>query len=102
MGIVALISLILALGCLGFFIFKMVKIAKGHVIGQEKYKIVGNERIMLLALVGACALLFLISSITYVVFKKYPMNFLEFFVLIIGSIVKIIPSSRISPFPLFP
>ena len=87
MGIVALICLILAFGCLGFFIFKMVKIAKGHVIGQEKYKIVGNERIMLLALVGACALLFLISSITYVVFKKYPMNFLEFFVLIIGSIV---------------
>lgn len=86
MGIFSLICLILAFGALGFFIFKMVKIVKNHVIGQEKYKIAGNEKILLLGLVCACALLFLTSSITYVIFKGYSLKFLEFFVLIVGAL----------------
>ena len=87
MGILALICFILSFVVLGYFIFKMIKIVKNNEIGQEKYKIVGKERTLLLCLVGACSFLLLISAITFVVYKKYPMNFLEFFVLIIGSIV---------------
>lgn len=86
MGIVALISLIAAFVVLGFFIFKMVKIVKNHVIGLEQYKIEGQERNLLLGLVVACGLLLLISGLTFVIYKKFPMNFLEFFVLIIGAL----------------
>ena len=86
MGIVALISLIAAFGVLGFFIFKMVKIAKNHVIGLEQYKIVGEERTLLLGLVGACGLLLLVSGLTYVFYKGYSLNVLEYIVLVIGAI----------------
>lgn len=87
MGIVSLICFILTFGALGFFIYKMVKIVKNHVIGQEKYKIEGKERLTLLSLVGACSLLLLLSGLFFVIYKKYPMNFLQFFVLIVGAIV---------------
>lgn len=65
MKIVGIISIIAAVACLGYFIFKITKVVKGHVIGEEKHKIEGKERTELLTLVGITAGLFAVAALSY-------------------------------------
>ena len=64
MKIVGIISIIAAVACLGYFIYKITKIVKGHVIGEEKHKIEGKERTELLSLVGITAGLFAVAALS--------------------------------------
>ena len=64
MKIVGIISIVAALACLGYFIFRITKVVKGHVIGEEKHKIEGKERTELLVLAGITAGLFAVAALS--------------------------------------
>lgn len=87
MGILALVLLILGLGVLGFFIFKVIKLAKNHEVGEAKYKIAGNERLLLLGLVCGVSLLLALAALFSAIHFKNAVKWWEFFLLIFGSIV---------------
>ena len=86
MGIIALILLIAGLGTLGFFIFKVVKVARNHVVGEAKYKIEGNERILLLGLVCAISILLTLSAVFASIHFKNAGKWWEFLLLVLGSL----------------
>ncbi len=87
MGIFALILLILALSTLGFFIFKVIKVVKNHVIGEEKYKIQGNERLLLLGLVCGVALLLTTAAVLSAIHFKNAGKWWEFLLLVLGTLI---------------
>ena len=86
MGILALVLLIAGLGTLGFFIFKVIKIARNHVVGEAKYKIEGNERILLLGLVCGVSLLLTLSALFAAIHFENAGKWWEFLLLIVGSL----------------
>ena len=87
MGIGALILFILGLGTLGFFIFKAIKVARHHVVGESKYKIEGNERILLLGLVCGVSLLLTLSALFAAIHYENVRKWWEFLLLILGTLV---------------
>ena len=86
MGIVSLVSLILALGCLGFFIYKAVKLTKNHEIGQESYKLEGKDLKILASLAAATGVLLALSAMFLSLFKQYSLKFFETVAVVIGPI----------------
>ena len=89
MKIVGIISIIAALACLGYFIYKITKVVKGHVIGEEKHKIEGKERTELLALVAITAGLFAVAALSYflVVSKSSDGKWYEAIFATLGSLI---------------
>lgn len=89
MKIVGIISIIAALACLGYFIFKITKLIKGHVIGEEKHKIEGKERTELLALAGITAGLFAVAALSYflVISKSSDGKWYEAIFATLGSLI---------------
>ena len=84
MGVVAIISVVLAVIVLGYFIFRVIKISKVHEIGQEVYKVQGKERIELLVTAGLSGIFFLISAVCLADAKKWELKFIEGFGLTLG------------------
>ena len=87
MKIFALILLILAVGVFAFFVYKLVKIVKNHVIGETKHKIEGNERTILLACAGGTGLLLALSALSFAIGKGWSMLWYEYILLILGAIL---------------
>ena len=89
MKIVGIICIIAALACLGYFIYKITKVVKGHVIGEEKHKIEGKERTELLALVAITAGLFAVAALSYflVVSKSSDGKWYEAIFATLGSLI---------------
>lgn len=63
MKILAIVFLVLAVAIFGYFCFKIKKITKTHEVGEDKYKVVGKERIFLLSLVGATSILLALAAL---------------------------------------
>ena len=89
MKILGIISIVAALACLGYFIYRIVKIIKGHVIGEEKHKIEGKEKKELLYLVGITSGLFMVAclSLYFVLTKDEGSKWYEVIFTILGSLV---------------
>ena len=88
MGILAIITLVAASGCFGYFIYKMTRILKDHVIGQEKYKIEGKNRLELLILVGLSGALLAASAVSGFIAKDYMhTKAIEYIAVIFGALL---------------
>ena len=89
MKILGIISIVAALACLGYFIYRVVKIIKGHVIGEEKHKIEGKEKKELLYLVGIISGLFMVAclSLYFVLTKDGGSKWYEVIFTILGSLI---------------
>ena len=92
MTIVGIIAIIAALACLGYFIFRISKIVKGHVIGENKHKIEGKERTELLALMGITGALFATAALSLLLvigyrFEARTARWYEFIFTIFGSLI---------------
>ena len=87
MNIVAIICLVLAAVCFGYFIFRVVKISKHHEPGTESYKIQGKERIELLVECGGTGLLLALASLFMVLYKQYTSKFIEVVCSIFGPLL---------------
>ena len=87
MKIFALILLILAVASLVFFIVQFVRTIKSHVIGEEKHKIAGKERLLLL--IPACATggLLALSSVFFSIGAAWHPNFWEYLAQIFGATI---------------
>ena len=92
MKVIGIISIIAALACLGYFIYQITKLVKGHIPGEEKHKIEGKERTEFLALVGITGGLFAVAGLSlFLVLTKsgdgkwYEGIFATFGALIFGS-----------------
>ena len=89
MKILGIISIVAALACLGYFIYRVVKIIKGHVIGEEKHKIEGKEKKELLYLVGIISGLFMVAclSLYFVLTKDGGSKWYEVIFVVLGSLI---------------
>ena len=89
MKILGIISIVAALACLGYFIYRVVKIIKGHVIGEEKHKIEGKENKELLYLVAIISGLFMVAclSLYFVLTKDEGSKWYEIILTILGSLL---------------
>lgn len=86
MGIALLvIGLVLGFACFGYFIYRLVKFCKNHVVGEEKVRIDSSERTYLLVLTLAQGIFTIISSIGLMLLNSWPLDVGEYFLLIIGS-----------------
>ena len=87
MKYVGIMVIVAAILCVGYFIYRICKLTKDHVIGQEKYKIEGKQRNEFLAFVGIAAGLFAVASlILYLELAKSDgYKWFEFIFVILGS-----------------
>lgn len=79
------ISMILGFGVLGYFIFKITKFCKSHIIGQDKLLIEGKTKKEFIILVLIQGLLVIASSISLMFIMKWELTTGEYFMLTIGS-----------------
>ena len=63
MKYVGIMTIIAAVLCLGYFIYRIVKLVKEHVISESKHKIEGKQRNEYLALAGITGGLFAVSAL---------------------------------------
>lgn len=89
MKYVGIMTIVAAVLCLGYFICRIVKLTKDHVIGESKHKIEGGQRKEFLALVGFTASLFAVSAlILYLeIAKSDGYKWYEFIFTILGSFI---------------
>ena len=92
MKYIAIMCVVAALLCLGYFIYKIVKVIKGHVIGEEKHKIEGKERTELLVYACSTAVLFMLSALFLLLVIGYRLEgetakWYEFIFTILGSLI---------------
>ena len=84
MGIVAIVSLVLAVVAFGYFIFRVVKISKTHEIGEEKYKLQGRPLIELLVAAVLTGIFLLVSAVCLADVYHWTLKFYEGFFLGFG------------------
>lgn len=82
-----LISLVLAVAVLGYFIYRVKKILGAHVVGENKYKINSNERLSFLILSGICGVFLVIGGLFLCIGKNYELKVYEYFELIFGLLI---------------
>lgn len=80
-----IVGLVLGIACLGYFIYRITKFCKSHIIGETTAKIDSTERTYLLGLALAQGVFTIISSIGLILMKSWPLTVGEYFLLIIGS-----------------
>ena len=87
MGILAIVLLIFGFAAFGYFLFRVIKIAKTHEMGEEKYKIQGKQRLELLLVAGFTGLFFLLSAVCLALSKGWSLTFFEGFGLGVGPLL---------------
>lgn len=80
-----IISLLLGFACLGYFIYKIVKFTKSHVIGQDKLVIEGKNKKEFIILAAIQGIFVIASSISLMAVMHWSLSVGEYFLLIIGS-----------------
>ena len=93
MKILAIITLVLVVLCFAYFIYRVSRILKNHVIGQETYKIEGTEKKELLILIGCVGALLAASAVSLFIAnnglmapKLFPkLCVLHYFLVVLGA-----------------
>lgn len=87
MKVLAILFLVLGLGFIGFFFYKLSKTKKAHIEGEEFYKIEKKEGLNLLYISICGGLSLSAASILMVVVKEFAFNFLIGLALVFGPLI---------------
>lgn len=87
MKILAILFLLVGLGFLGFFFYKLSKTSKAHIAGDEFYKIQKKEFLNLFYISLCAGVSLSIASVLMVIVKEFKFNFLIGLALIFGPII---------------
>lgn len=87
MKVLSILFLVLGLGFIGYFFYRLSKVKKAHIVGEEFYKIEKKEALNALYIAISAGLSLAGASILMVTVKQFTFNFLIGLALVFGSII---------------
>lgn len=87
MKVLAILLLVLGLGFIGFFFYRLAKTKKAHISGEEFYKIGKSEGLNLFYIAASGGLSLSAASILMVIVKNFAFNFLIGLALVFGPLI---------------